>query len=222
MAKVFWNYSDTLFPLMVLMVLLIGRRRVEGRPLLLAYLVATVALMGFSNYLADRRINNMVLYHIYSLVEVGLLLPLLKQYSGRAWLPYGLAGAGFLIFWLVNLIAWEPPQQFNSNSASLAALVIAGFSFLYYVMLVRNDQVLYFQKLHSFWIVSGLLFYSIASILVLGSYKYKSWFTDIDTHITWKIQQVANMIKFVLFTIGLLCNQKQNSRAGLLSSVPPR
>jgi hypothetical protein len=109
---------------------------------------------------------------------------------------------------------WEPLDKFNSNSASLAAAVISAFCFYYFLSLVKRDEVLHFQKLSSFWIVSGLLFYCIASILVIGSYKYKEWFTDINTHITWKIQQVANIIKFVFISIGIICS-RQTSQGGL-------
>jgi len=214
MVKFFWNYSDTLFPLLALLFLLPGRKGWKGYYLLLTYLIITVILMGFSNLLADRRINNMYLYHSYTLIETGLLLPLISRLSGirykAAWITFFL----FALFWVANLTFWESWRQFNSNTASLSALLVAAFSFIYFFTLIKTDRVLDFQKRPSFWIVSGLLFYSIASILVLGSYKYKEWFVDVNTHITWKIQQVANMIKFVLFLIGILCSYRQSSPDG--------
>jgi hypothetical protein len=215
MLNFFWNYSDTLFPFLVLLMLIIIRPKLKGGVWLWGYVIITVLLMEFSNYLADRGIHNMYLYHIDSLVEVGLLLPYISVVSFHSLKLPRYVFLGFLVCWLMNIFILEPFTQFNSNTASLAALLVAGFSFRYYFALSNRDEILHFQRLPSFWIVSGLLFYSVVTVLILGSYKYKQWFSDINTHVLWKIQQVANIIKFIFVSIGIICSYRQTSRDGL-------
>lgn len=212
--KFLWNYSDTLFPLLVLPLLLKKHLRPEGYRLLIAYLVCTVIIKGVSNLLADHFVNNMFLYHFYSLLELCLLLPMVKIYSRIAWKPVVWTIALFAIFCVVDVLIWESLNQFNSNSASIAALLVTGYCLLYFLKLIKDDRVMNFQIQPSFWIVSGFLFYSIASILVLGSYKYTNWFSDSDSHVIWRIEQTANIIKFVLIATGVLCSYRLTSRDG--------
>lgn len=217
MMQHFWNYSDTLFPFLVLLLAVRFYKRIKRGRLLLLYLLATVLVMGYANYLADRGINNMYLYHVYSLIETVLLLPFIEGFfkpsSRLMWLM--LAGYGFV--WLVTIFLLEPLTVFNSYSASVSGFLISFFCFRYFLNLINENDILYFQKVPSFWIVSGLLFYAIASILVLSSYRYKDWFSASDIHLIWKIQQVANMIKFILLSIGLLCCTRHTYPRGSLS-----
>jgi hypothetical protein len=210
----FWNYSDTIFPLITLGLLLPVYRTIKGHALLLFYLLLTVLLLGYSNYLADRRVNNMYLYHIYSFTEAAILLPLLDVYTKRnRYISTIILLIVLAIFWVINICLFEPVEKFNSNSASIASFLISVYCLRYFWHMVKNDEeLLKFQRLPTFWIVSGFLFYSASTVLVIGSYEYKSWFTDVNTHVVWKIQQVANIIRFILLIIGLLCCYRQTSR----------
>lgn len=213
MLSTLWAYSDTLFPLVVLL-LLLPCKGCANKKLLVAYLLLTVAVMGYSNWLADRRMNNMYLYHGYSLAEALLLVPLLHGYARTNKMMLGIILAGYPAIWLINVLMIEPVTIFNSNSATVLALLISFLCLRYFLYLIKTDDILYFQKLTSFWIVSGLLFYSMVSILVISSYKQKGWFSAQDMHFNWMIQQAANIIKFLFFSIGILCSYWHPRQAG--------
>ena len=46
--------------------------------ILITYLVFTVLIKGYSNYLADKGFNNLYLYHAYTLLEFILIIPYLS------------------------------------------------------------------------------------------------------------------------------------------------
>lgn len=213
MLGMLWAYSDTLLPLFVLL-LLMPSKNIGQKPLLLTYLLLTVMVMGYSNWLADRQLNNMYLYHGYTLAEALVLVPLLHGYAQTNKTLLMAIMIGYPFFWLINIWLLEPLSTFNSNSATVLAFLLSYLCLRYFLYLVKTDHILYFQKMPSFWIVSGLLFYSMVSILVISSYKHKGWFSEQDMHFNWMIQQVANIIKFLFFSTGILCSYWQPRQAG--------
>lgn len=213
-SELFWRYSDTVAPLLVLLVILPRYRQVPGGGLLVLYLLASTLFAGYSNYLADHDINNMYLYHIFSLLEATCLVLLLDRYSKMDRRALLLTLSFYGLFWVVNVVLWEPLTLYNSNSATVLSLITAFFCFRYFLTLVNTDEILHFQRLPSFWIVSGLLFYCIVAILALSSYKYKDWFSEWDLQISWRIQLVAQLIKYLLITIGVLCSKRQTLQVG--------
>lgn len=213
-SELFWMYSDTVAPFLVLLVLLPRYRQVPGGGLLLLYLLLSTLFAAYSNYLADHGQNNMYLYHLFSLLEAGLLLLLLTRYTKMDRRALVLTLSFYLLFWLVNVWLWEPLTMFPSNSGTVLNLITAFFCFRYFLSLIKTNDILYFQRLPSFWIVSGLLFYCIVAIFAVSSYKYKDWFTDLDLQLNWRIQLVANIIKYILITIGVLCSKRQTLPVG--------
>ena len=210
----FWMYADTVAPLLVLLVLLPRYRQVPGGNLLMIYLLASTLFAGYTNYLADRGMNNMHAYHIFGLVEAVLVLLLLNRYSKMDSRALTLTLAFYAAFWLVNVLFWEDLTVFNSNSGTVLSLITAFFCFRYFMALIKTNDILYFQRLPSFWIVSGLLFFCIVAVLSLSSYKYKDWFSQWGLQMSWRIMLIANLIKYILFTIGILCSKRQTMQVG--------
>jgi hypothetical protein len=202
-----WNYSDTLFPFLLTVLLLAAGRQVDGFKQLLRYSAGTTMLMAISNYLADRGYNNMYLYHFNSLLEAGVLIPLIGHYAKISRKAIWLTAGGYLLFWIFNVLFLEKMSGYNSNSSSASAFLLLVFCCLYFLDLIKSDEVLHFQKLPAFWIATGFLFHSATVILLQAAYKYSNLFTDVNSHIIWKIQVVAIIIKFILVAIGILCKR---------------
>jgi len=114
----------------------------------------------------------------------------------------------YFIYWNVNIGLWESLLEFNSNSASIACLLIIIVCGLYFLSLNDKKELLYFQKLPSFWIMSGFLFYCACSIPVVLAYKYKEIFYDLNINDAWKIQVLGNCVKFVAISYAALCSYK--------------
>lgn len=216
MLTTLWDYSDTIMP-MIAILFMMPIIRLVGRidfAILFTYLVFTVIIKGYSNFLADSGANNLYLYHAYTLLEVILIVPYLsllnKGIERLTWIMTGL----FIVYFIVNGIFLEPLTVFNSYSSSAASLLIAFFCFRYLKELATNDQVMYFQRMPSFWIVSGFLFLSVIGTLVLATYKNPKLYGEELREKIWYMQQAADVIKFVLIIIGLICCYRPSSRAG--------
>lgn len=213
MLAAIWKYSDTLAPLVVLL-LLLPCRQMDSKRILLTYLLATVVLMGYSNYLADRGRVNTHLYHGYTLLEAWLLVPLLMRQGKRnSRLMWALLLV-FTLFWIADIAWLEALHEFNSYTATVLALLVSFCCFRYFLYLIKTDQILYFQQQPSFYIASGLLFYCMVSILVISNYKNDGSLRTEDLRLIWNITQTAGIIKYLLWAIGILCCYKQARRPG--------
>ena len=126
------------------------------------------------------------------------------------WIMLGL----FIIFFILDIAFWESLDVFNSYTASAASLLVAFFCFRYLKELAGNDQVMYFQKMPSFWMVSGFLFVSVTGILVLATYKTPMLFGESIRTKVWYMQQAADVIRYILISIGIICCYRPLSRAG--------
>jgi hypothetical protein len=211
-----WNYSDTIMPMVCILVMLPVLKLVRRADfaILFTYLVFTVLIKGYSNYLADKGYNNLYLYHAYTLLEVILIIPYLsllnKGLERITWITTGL----YIGYFILDVVFWEALAVFNSYSSSVASLLIAFFCFRYLKELASNDQVMYFQRMPSFWIVSGFLFLSVTGILVLATYKSPMLFDEEIRTKVWYMQQAADVIKYILISIGIICCYRPLSRAG--------
>lgn len=226
MTSILWNYSDTISPIFAAILLLacyVMKCQQTGFGLLLANLFISAILMGYSNHLADQYIRNTHIYHIATLLDACVVPLMLNRMSPRGSRSTLVVIPAFLAYALINMFAWEDYRsQFNSNANAILNIIISIYCFRYFIKLTQDDEILKFPKLPSFWIVSGFLFYSVVSILVVAGYKNSEWFDKQELALIWKIQQIANVIKFVLISTGIVCCYRSISHSSGLSSLAQR
>lgn len=178
------------------------------------YCLLNALLFSSADVLALRHTNNMPFYHINSLIELWLVsFYILKKVTGKRFsIIFWAINIGYTGFFIFNIFVLEPLSVFNSNSAGLESLILLFLSMYYLLALSKSDEILHFQALPAFWIISGFLIYNAVSILVLLSYKY---FTYIklpkDGDNLWGVLSVAIIVKFVLISTGLLCHKKRQT-----------
>lgn len=206
-------FSDTYMPLFVLLIFLrLSKSIGKQENILLIYCIFNVIVFALSNVFAENGIHNMPLYHLNSLVDVWLVsYYLLKKITGKAMsVPFIIINVGYTIFFICNILFWEKLTDFNSNSAGVTSLVILFLSMQYLLKFSKTDEILYFQKLPSFWIASGFLIYSALSVLVLLSYKYFLYLKMYSQgNSLWFVLSAGIIIKFALISIGLICHKKR-------------
>ncbi|MGN6165643.1 MAG: hypothetical protein ACTHOF_13990 [Flavisolibacter sp.] len=210
MFERFLEYSDTLVPLFSLVAYIRPYKLRKQEKFLLSYVFLSVAVFGVSNYMADRGINNMFLYHGFSLFELLIVLYYASFFFVNKKVKSFLLiiGIAYIIYWLTNIFIWESLKEFNSNAAGIAYLIIIIVCGLYFLSLSDKEELLYFQRLPQFWVMTGFLFYCTCSIPIMLSYKYHEIFYDLDQNTAWKIQVVANFIKFAAISYAAICSYK--------------
>ena len=178
------------------------------------YCFLSTILFSIADILSYRHTNNMVFYHLNSLVELWLVsFYVLKKITGKNFsMPFWVINLAFAVFFIFNVFFLEPLKVFNSNSAGLSSLIILFLSMYYLLALSKSDDILNFQTLPSFWIISGFLIYNAVSILVLLSYKYFLYIhLPKEGDNLWGVLSVAIIVKFALISIGLLCHRKRQA-----------
>ncbi|HVX50363.1 MAG TPA: hypothetical protein VHB48_09400 [Chitinophagaceae bacterium] len=207
--------GDLYMPAITLVVYLSAWKSIQKKEwLILVYCIFNIVLFSITDIMAEYGIHNAPLYHINSLVELWMVSYYLLKKIAPANFKMLFWGVGIIYtaFFFVNVALWEDWSVFNSNSAGVTSLIILFLSMYYLLALSKTDDILYFQRLPSFWIVSGFLIYNAASVLVLLSYKY---FTYIhmpnEANRLWFVLSAAIIIKFVLISTGLLCHRKRQA-----------
>jgi len=206
-------YSDTYMPLITLMVYLsLWKQFQKQETFVLIYASFSIVLFGITDIMSMNHIHNLPLYHINSLVETWLLsFYILNKITGKMFSPaFFIIGISYTIFFVVNALFWEDWTVFNSNSSGVTSLVVLFLCMYYLLKLSKSDEILYFQKLPSFWIISGFLVYNAVSVLVLLSYKYFTYINMAkEANNLWFVLSAANIVKFALISTGLLCHRKR-------------
>ena len=217
MTIFFWLLygGDTYMPLLTILAYIILWKHIKNNELtILLYSIFCFLLFAVTNILVLKKINNLALYHFFSLAELIIVshyvlkLILKKSFSLLWFLICGF----YLAFWICNIIFLQPLNTFNTNTSGITNLVILFLCMYYLLNFSKSEEILYFQKLPAFWIVSAFLIYSALSLLVFISYEYfiKLKMQQEGNQI-WIIISIATIIKFILIFVGLLCYKRKPS-----------
>lgn len=203
---------DTYLPFFTLCVYLWLWKKIRRQEiLLLFYLIINVIFGSVTNVMGFFHINNLALYHFYTLFEQWfvsyyLTLKIAKEKFGRLYFIYNIA---FTIFWAIDIALWEPFNTFNSITQVISNLILLLLCMYYILDLAKKDEILYFQKLPSFWIVSSFLTYSALSLLILAVYTYYVRENQVkEGNKIWHLMYFTATVKFILMSTGLLCYKK--------------
>ncbi len=210
MIKWWFGYSDTYMPLLALLVYIVLWKRIDKREMILFfYLIFCFLVFGMSNVLGTRRIHNLFLYHLFSLGELlTIAYYIIRVVLKKKPLYFWLIASGYSVFFVVNIVLWESLDTFNSNSAALSNLILLILAMYYMLQLSKSKEILHFQKLPSFWIVSAFLIYCSVSALVLIVYKSFAGDTNAEGIKVWTVMLIAAILKFVFLSVGLLCYKR--------------
>lgn len=203
-------------PAITFILFVIKRERVIGwqKYNLFIYLLLTLITLSVTELLTYLHIHNLVLYHIYTLIEFTLISRYIILETGSPNLKrlYPWFVVVFGIICMINAFYIEPfsKDYFNSYTATLSGMALLVLAMFYIFLLSKSDAILAFHTLPSFWIVTAFLVSSAISIPLI--IKYSDYTTDpskyADGDIMWFIIDISNILKFVLICIGLLCYKK--------------
>lgn len=223
MFLTFLLYSDSFMPLLTIIVFLLIHKSIGRREnVILVYCLLSFLIFLASDILGTMLKHNLYLYHIHSLVELTIIgAYLLKLIQGKYFsIQYFIIAGGYLVFWILNIMFLEDINDMNAFSGALETFILLLLCMVYFFRLSKKDEILYFQKLPAFWIVSGFLIYCALSMLIQVSYKYfvsNNFYGDAKK--VWPVMFIAIISKFVLITVGLLCYYKRNLSSRHLLSL---
>ena len=205
------NYADTYGSALPLIALIVLWHKISKETFILFwYFIASIIIFGYSNYLADQAKNNLFLYHLFSIIELTLLLQYFKKIIDKKtvkkiinWLTFS-----FLAFSILNILLLENLNYLNSNTQSIEFLVLIIFCFIYYNELAKTDEIVIFYRQPVFWIVTGFFIYFSCTTIIFSFYKYAIRYDKPFTSGFWVIQELMYLIKNIFITYGILCFRK--------------
>jgi hypothetical protein len=155
-------------------------------------------------FLAESTRNNMPFFHVYTPIELLLLLWFFNRLLDSAAATRYLAavGAAFLGFAVLNTLYLQDLYRFNSYARSIEAIVVIALCLVYFGRQLRTDGLSF--KEAGLWFVTGLFVYFSSSFTVfvvsnlsLALDKYFDW-------IMWNVHATIVLIMYVLYTVGFV------------------
>jgi hypothetical protein len=174
-------------------------------------LILTSLVQLSSTILWKYKMNNLFLYHFYTVAEF-LLLGVLyaKHLNGlvKTTFMQGLMFA-FVILALINTLFFQSLNEFNSNITFTESLLMIVFSVLFFYKLLRDLQHRKLERVPIFWInMSVLTYFSGALILFHVSNELISIPKE-EREIVWGTHAVFSLVHYFLYAVALWVKQEQ-------------
>jgi hypothetical protein len=159
-----------------------------------------------ASVLADFRINNLPVLHIFTILELLFLgyfyLSILKDKTANSVVKYVIAI--FPVFCVINFTFFQSIYHFNTNARPVEALIIMACSLAYFAQ--TNDEDTKWSLNPINWINTGLLVYFSGALFIFSfsnlvvSHMSKKYFA-INT-LMWNIHATLLLIMYLLIAKG--------------------
>lgn len=146
-------------------------------------------------------INNLWVYDVFMFFQFSVLLYIFsKQFSAKT--PFILVYTIIGCFYLISLLFLSKATKSLVRSNAVDGLVLIVVSILFFYKLLSELKVVSIHRLPVLWISFATLFYYSGNLFVFLAATYLE--TDQDyLSVFWILHNVLNIIKNVLFAIGL-------------------
>lgn len=201
--------ADTILPLISLLILGSSYKKLTAAVrIIFYYLIIVVAVFLYSNILADRQINNLFLYHLFTPIEVAFV----AWFISKSFVPYVPARLVALIFGSIvltsifNVFAYESISTMDLNMKILSNFIILAMCLFSFVDVVKaKERVMQIQLSH-FLFLFGFFIYAASSIIIYSYFNYKNYHGKELSNMLWSFHDNILIVKYLLFiTASILC-----------------
>jgi hypothetical protein len=174
---------------------------------LMALFVLTVIMEAYCLYCSEIKQNAYWLYYLYTPIEYGLMMAVFSLWQKKATIARAMRWSilVFAVICVADALISRDLNRMNSFTISLSCYVYALVSAMTLISLKQSDSGWLIGDMR-FWVSSGLLLYSS------GSLAYFVFFPLISQSYlvaVWSVYSVINILAYVLFGIGFLCQCQQ-------------
>lgn len=206
MLDFFDNIADLVVYLsgatIVLIVALWGRLSTLNKYFACFVTAAAVAEI-YSYWLGQSTGQNLVILHIYTVVELLLLTAYFKHLAHKMdnQFPFIPITAVVSVLCVLNSLFIQPTTIFNSYSATLQAITLIFYCLVIFYMLVDQE---YGSYTVAKWAVSSLLLYHLVSLLVLAASNIFLDSFQSDDLILWLVRAIVSLIVKVIWIVAII------------------
>lgn len=186
---------------------LIRKRNVYYTRLFPYFLLVALAIEILSWELSLRNIPNAALYNFFSTAAFAFYMNLIREavFSTRAKKSITWVTLLYVIVALSNILFIQKINTFHTITFSIGCLMIVVTSMYYFYHLFRLPHSIDLSREPAFWIASGLLFYYLCTLPILGALNYLYTLPGVSGNSLAKIITILNVLLYSLFTISFLC-----------------
>jgi hypothetical protein len=186
------------------------RYRSLPQPLrLLEYLLIFAFVMTIIEWnLASQSINTLWAAHISTIVELVIVLIIFsfwtKHYLNRLVL-FGCL-TGFIIFWIISKLLFEPFSQFDGWTAAVSKIIQIIFSSILFVEVIKDSDIDW-TKDPRFWVAAGIIIYSAGSLFLFALFNKMLLISPDRLKFVWSLNWIFSIIANLLFARAFLCKK---------------
>lgn len=119
-----------------------------------------------------------------------------------------IANTVFTAFFFINIISIQGLYTYNSYTKLLGGILVITTALLYFYQILKGKEFLNLVNVPFFWISTGLLFYSVGTIILFGFFEFYKTLPPETGAKLWFINSVLNISSNILITIALFCKPK--------------
>lgn len=190
----------------------------EFAPLVMALTISLIC-DTLAYFLASHSNNTHWVGNIYLILQFSLLVWMFRNHSRNKKMN-DIILISFIFFFLINLTFFQGPWIFNSLSNVIASLILISFCLYYFYRLLNDLPTIHIQHLPMLWISFGVLTYYGGNFFLFLVKNYLTY-GEAGSHKTmWILHNLLNILKNILFAIGLWKGYRKVRSSTLSSSVP--
>ncbi|MBC8753259.1 hypothetical protein H2O64_01165 [Kordia sp. YSTF-M3] len=178
----------------------------------LVYLLITILVVeSISNVLWYQKINNLPVYHFYSIIEFILIVNIYKDELKKLFPKrfFYLLIAVFTIFSIVNMCYFQNLTTFNSNVTTLLGFLVIFLSLSYFYALLKEVKYSSLEQNPMFWINAGFLIYFSSNLILFFINNSMFATADESSRLVWGLHAIVNIVLTFFYTISICLNPKQ-------------
>lgn len=170
---------------------------------LLVYLCTNAAVSIVIKYTANHKINNLPIFHLYTLIELILLAEFFKKLIGFKTI-ITVIQFSFLIACVVNALFFQSIFTFNTYTRPLEAFIIMLFAVNYFAKIFTDTSKIRLSEMPGFWFNTGLFLYFSGAFMLFIFSNFLLTVSKQSFNIVWNTHATFVLIMYLLFTIGFI------------------
>ncbi|QHI38328.1 hypothetical protein IMCC3317_37190 [Kordia antarctica] len=219
MSEEFFGNLSLISSFAVILPLLIALwkyNRLHKMQLKLVYLLITILVVeSISNILWYQKINNLPIYHFYSIIEFVLIVNIYKDELRKIFPKrfFYILIAVFAVFSIVNMSYFQKLETFNSNATTLLGILMIFLSLSYFYALLKEVKYSALEQNPMFWLNAGFLIYFSSNLILFfinnSIFKDPTAEANEVSYLLWGMHAVVNIVLILFYTISIWVNPKQ-------------
>lgn len=205
-------FISTFVPCFVLVPLIVGLinfpRHKKYDRIIFFYIIISGMVDLVVSVLAYNRINNLPVFHVFTVIEF-ILLSLFfnsiykrKIYSIITFITIGI----FILLAILNSFFLQDLYKFNTYTRSVEAIILICYCVYYFYHLISSNEDVNYSVT---WHVSGMfIYFSASSILFIMSNVTLTINKELNW-ILWHIHSAMLLIMYIFITIGFYIGKKR-------------